>query len=119
MFEVKMLTNSLLSIVEENRKLHEENYNKAVEAWKIQLKDASHAVIDSIGDDVESIKNSKAHLSRISSPEEHLDDYDKIIGMLRNHRDEFIVLDEDAYDNYVNDNWRWSHSYFSNTMSKI
>jgi hypothetical protein len=56
-------------------------------------------------------------------PEDHTDDYDRVIGMLELDIEETVELEESEYRQYVEDKWQWqrsfnaSNSYYSRTAA--
>lgn len=55
--------------------------------------------------------------SKLAVPEEHLDEYDELISMLELTSQEDIPLTQYQYKQYVLDQWDWSRSFVSNTLS--
>ena len=50
-------------------------------------------------------------------PEDHTDDYSRVIEMLAMTTAEDIELSQDEFEKYVRDKWEWSaHAYASNSM---
>lgn len=47
----------------------------------------------------------------LDRPESHVREYDRIIGMVEMHREDTFQLDEDAYRQYVDDDWGWKQSW--------
>jgi hypothetical protein len=43
-------------------------------------------------------------------PEDHTDDYDQLLGMLRMNTNELLELDWSMYQQFVEDEWGWSRS---------
>ena len=52
-------------------------------------------------------------------PEEHTDDYDRAIAMLKRHLGDTITLSEEAYARLVDDDWGWKDSFASNTVAYL
>lgn len=48
---------------------------------------------------------------RLPEPEDHTDDYDRILTMARMSVDEVIELSEDEFAMYVMDQWSWKGSF--------
>ena len=44
----------------------------------------------------------------LDAPEDHTDDYDRVIAMLEMSVEETITIDALSFDNYVRDHWAWS-----------
>jgi len=54
---------------------------------------------------------------RLPIPEEHVDDYDRAIGMLEHAIGDSIELGEHAYAQLVEDDWGWALSFANNTIA--
>jgi hypothetical protein len=48
---------------------------------------------------------------RLSRPEDHTRDYDRVIGMLEMDQGITFRLDQQTYRNYVDDDWTWKQSW--------
>ena len=102
----------LLQKLKDNRDQHEETYNLAVqgymEAVTQELKDKLESLEE--GDDIgRYIQNVK--------PEEHLDDYDEVIGMMEMNIDSEITLDQALFRQYVMDQWQWKQQFTMSTSA--
>lgn len=53
---------------------------------------------------------------RLPIPEEHIEDYDRAVGMLENSINDTVTLSEHAYAQLVEDNWGWASSFTSSTL---
>ena len=128
---VKVRKQELMDILVKNRAEHEEEYRKAcVVFW-----DDTRADIGSALDEINELLKTKAEsiadlsalnrdvarvmikMTEFSEPEQHLDDYDRAIAMLKMSVDTEIVLTADQFKNYVHDDWQWSRSFASNTRA--
>lgn len=128
---VKVNRQKILDIIRENRSNHEKEYRKACEVYWDDTRNDITSIQKKINEllaqkattisDLVSL-NSKVYsiskeIMNIRIPEQHLDDYDRVIRMLELSVDEDISLNENQFENYVQDKWDWSHSFLSNTLS--
>jgi hypothetical protein len=56
---------------------------------------------------------------RLPEPEDHTDDYDRILTMARMQIDDTIELTEDEFAMYVMDQWSWKSSFTSTTSRYV
>lgn len=112
MKSICMNKSELIKIVTANRNKHEENYKKAVKVY-------TDEAIEMFEKKIENFKSGKIDdpYITISVPESYLEDYDLCLKMLNSEIDDRVVLDTEGYKNYVLDEWRWSRSFASNTIS--
>jgi hypothetical protein len=100
----------LLKKLQDNRDQHEQIYTLAVqgyiEAVTQELKDKLQAVKD--GDDI------SRHLTNVK-PENHLDDYDEVIGMMSMNIESEVTLDQSLFRQYVMDQWNWKQQFVTST----
>lgn len=101
---------SLLEILRTNRDSHKKDYDVALTKYRYVAteKMKENLALAESGGEI------KTHLD-VRIPESHLDDYDRIIGMLELSVDETIPLTWQQYNTYVRDEWTWSRSFICNT----
>lgn len=95
--------NTLVNILEKNKKEHREKFNKA---WEVFNKKA----IDWFEKRLAQLQKGKLPDTyfTLPVPEDHTDDYKQMIDMLNMHTNETIVISVNEYRNYVNDDWPWT-----------
>lgn len=112
MNEVTVQKTELLSVILKNKEEHLKEYK----AMMIEFK---KSLLLNLQDLIEiNSTREKGFLKRIteSEPENHEEDYNKIISMLQMSINDEIVLDNREYDKYVLNNWSWKESFeFSKT----
>jgi hypothetical protein len=112
MREVTVSKSILLDKVKHNRKEHRDLFLKAQEGYR-------KAVIKELDQMLTDAKNNKPIRRGISLPEpiDHTQDYDRIIAMLEMSVEANITIDDNAFDQYVLDNWSWKQLAFSTNSS--
>jgi hypothetical protein len=115
---LKVPTEKLLTKLKHNRSLHEGNYFKALEAFKI---DATKALLDrgnSIKNDPvgEARDYSKTFHFNIPIPVSYVSAYDEVIEMLEFSEQQEVEISGDQYRAWVEDKWDWSHTFENSTM---
>ena len=102
----------LVTILIENKDKHHNNFVKAVASYKEKAVEVLKQNIDNIS----SGKKLRVYFT-LPVPEEHTKDYDRAIRSLGlDTRDEIKLTEADARC-YVDDQWGWSQSFLSNTVS--
>lgn len=104
----------LLAILTTNRDKHHDVFVRAVEVWRAQ----ALALVNEWADEIAKGKRPRLY-SDLPEPEEHTDDYDRNIGMLKMHTEKTVELPEEAYMRLVGDDWGWSDMWASNTASYL
>jgi len=115
MDSVQVKKTALLKILKKNLRAHKRKSNEALKIYQ----EAYIAVMEK---NLEIAKKTPAEIvpiNQISLPvvQDHVTDYEKVIGMLELSVDETIELDFQEYNNYVQDEWGWSGGFNSVTMA--
>lgn len=105
----------LKEILETNRRAHKDNFNKAIDTYR-KYKEKVRAHRESIERDFPSEIGIELSI-RMPKPEEHLDDYDRVIQMTELDTREEIELTEAEVRCYISDEWNWMKSWTSNTLA--
>lgn len=111
MNEVKVKKEELLKRITENREKHhaavveaQSGYRKAViEELDRMLKDAREGL------------KLRTHVTLVI-PVDHTKEYDNVIDMLKMSTDEIIVLNSEAFKNYVRDEWQWDANFAASNL---
>jgi hypothetical protein len=102
----------LLQKLKENRDKHVEEYNVALEGYKIEVR----KVIDEAVAQVKAGEFDSKSLYLVESmPENHLGDYEQVIAMMEISIDDVINLEAAEVQQYVLDQWHWKHSFSATT----
>jgi len=99
----------LLNTLEENRSKHLHTYEEAMISYH-------QAVINGLKKLLSDAKKSNDPASLVTGlnlcrPTNHIESYDKIIGMLRWAHDDEIELSHYEFSQYVEDRWDWSVNF--------
>lgn len=109
---IRLDRDEFVAKVQENRDSHRSVFEKALEGyrdrWIQELERRLH--------DVRRGREINQYFS-LPEPEDHTDDYDRILTMARMQIDDVIELTEDEFGMYVMDQWSWK-SHFTNTTSR-
>lgn len=105
MKKVNISRAELLEAVRSNRAQHAADYSEATANYRPKviaaLEERRQEILD----------GQKINLFfQLPEPQDHTDDYDRVIRMLEMSSDEIIELDYHEFDMYVRDNWAWSHA---------
>lgn len=111
---------NLVDIVKKNRKKHEQLFDEALEAFHKQVESA----YDKITKKATSKKglalaDARMILSKPTKPTNNLNDYDRVLGMLKLETHDQVKLTAEEYEQFVEDNWAWkgrfNEQYFATT----
>lgn len=98
----------LLERVEANRARHRDIFEKALEGYRNRAVELLEEHIERIRDG----KVEKVHVI-LPRPEDHTDDYDRVIEMINMSVDDELELDEREFSQYVQDNWMWKNEFLA------
>lgn len=124
MNEVRISKVKLLKKIEENRKLHEQEYNETMEAYKITVREKTKERIEEQKRYFkQAIKNLEDNLAQfekdinvepivnVQKPVNYLKDYDTAIGMLNFSLDDIVCLNRSEFQSYAMDDWAWKKDF--------
>lgn len=107
---VRLNRDALVATVQENRDSHRSVFEEALEGhrerWIKELEPRLH--------DVRRGREINQYFS-LPEPEDHTDDYDRILTMARMSVDDVIELSEDEFGMYVMDQWSWKSNFTRTT----
>lgn len=114
MKEVKVRKSELREIVQVNRDGHRTIFEKALEVYKERMVEHLEKMIDDVhkGRKIE-------HFIRMPEPEDHTDDYDRVLKMIDMSVDDEMVIGSSEFAQYVMDDWNWKESFANNTGSYL
>lgn len=100
---VKVRREELLAKIEANREAHRALFLKAQDGYR-------RLVIEELDKSLRDAREGRGIRTFISmtAPQDHTDDYDNVIGMLRMSVDEVIELEPHDFQSYVMDKWQWA-----------
>jgi hypothetical protein len=110
-------TDALVGILQQNREAHVAAYQEAMVVFKqkvLERFDELHAAV--VADQMPE-REPGFWFMRLPRPEEHTLDYDRAIRMLQLHTEPTIKLSEQAYAQFVDDDWTWKQAFGMNTLS--
>lgn len=105
---------ALREIVQRNRDAHRDIFERAVVVYRERM-------IEELERNLDDIKNGRVLHVRIGLPvpEDHTDDYDRVLRMLDLSVDEQIELTEADVAMYVQDDWAWKRNWAASTTSYL
>ncbi len=114
MNEVTVDKAELYEVLAKNREAHHEKFAKAQGVYRdrviLELEKSLQRA--RAGDKVE-------HYIRLPIPEDHTDDYDRVMQMLEMHQFGNIKLTQSEFQCYVQDEWGWLKTFAANTTSYL
>jgi len=120
MHSINVNKDELLTILKENRSQHQHLYVEAVNGFHEEVRERLEEALRLASSDEKYITNLD-----LTSPQSHIKDYDRVIGMLELATETEIELNNNEYDQYVNDEWHWAgvsnsiNMMYASKMSKV
>lgn len=105
----------LIEIIEKNKISHQEKYNEAEKLYFEKKKSLLEKCLLAMENGKDP---SLTELLNLTKPVSQVNEYEKIIRMLKLHIEENIDLDLHDYEKYVEDNWSWK-AHFETTYSRL
>lgn len=111
-FEITVQKELVIERIKTNLEEHKKIFQAAIEEYRRQ-------VIDDLNAKIDSVKAGKPiqHFIALPLPEEHTEDYLRVLRMLEHHQDALIKLSEADYATYMDNEWSWQRSFIANTTS--
>lgn len=98
----------LKDIVAQNREKHLAEYKAGKAAFKVLVLEK----LDDLRARVQTNDDfSATELVRLQAPASHEKDYDRVLRMLDLEEDAVITLDDEAFRNFVMDEWAWTEHF--------
>lgn len=105
-FEVEVSREELLEKIVANRDRHREIFDKALTAYRDKVIEVLDERIENIrsGGDIDVFFH-------LPVPEDHTEDYDRVIDMLEMHKPSTLTIGSADYACYVRDDWVWKRQW--------
>lgn len=96
----------VLEQVKANRDQHRAKFEEAMEGYKQKS-------IELLEEHIERIKDNAPERVQVSLPlpEDHTDDYDRVIEQLDWSLDDELELNEQEFNTYIRDQWGWKEAF--------
>lgn len=106
MFTIKVKKNDLIAIIEKNRDEHRGIFEQALIGYRA-------FVAQKLEEKIERLKEGKTieESFRFIVPQDHTDDYNRVIDMLKMDLNEEVELLETQYRCYVDNDWDWVRNF--------
>ena len=104
----------LLGFVTTNMEKHQREYHEARAGYADKL----NTELSQILTDLQLGKDVYDRLRKVAlmpKPRSYAAEYQRVVRMLELHTGETVSLSEEQYQNYVEDDWRWSGDFMSGT----
>ena len=97
---------TLMDRVAQNRDAHRSTFEEALEAYRSRAISELEKRIDSIR------RGKKIDVYiRLPEPEDHTEDYERVLDMLAMHNEPEIVISNDDFARFVRDDWDWKEQW--------
>ena len=108
MTEVRLAKRAVINQLLENRKVHRQKFEEAMDGYR----DEAVRVLEK---HIENIKNNEPQqvYLNLPLPEDHSEDYDRAIQMLEWSLDDEVILNQREYSTYIMDDWGWKQDFDS------
>jgi len=108
----------LLSCAIANREKHKDDVVKALSGWQIMVQEQLTQILEQIEQDPQSVDLSKV-IYDLQKPENHIEDYDVMIGMLDWETRDTVEITITDYQNIVLDKWDWKNTWMISNSKYI
>lgn len=104
----------VLEALHKNMEEHKRTFQKAMEVYRQKAIEAFEAKIDAL-------KNGRwiSHTLNLPIPEEHTNDFQRVINMLQRDINDTVELTENDYRVYIDNEWNWQRAFLSNTTAYL
>jgi hypothetical protein len=111
MRNVEVDRDGFIARVSENRENHRGVFEEALDGFRDQL-------MAELEERVHDLRRGRVidQYIGLPVPEDHTDDYDRILTMAEMSIDDTITLTEDEFAMYVMDQWRWKDAFNDSTL---
>jgi hypothetical protein len=114
MEKIRVSKEELLSIVNENRDKHVKEYLESIKAYRVKAADLLTLELQKI------VSGEKFQINfDLIKPESHEKEYELTIKMLNMSVDDIVEIEQNEFNELVNDEWNWKgffkRSYMSNS----
>lgn len=107
---VEVKKSEVLERITKNRDQHRDVYEQAVEGYKKRaVEEIERQLADARRGDIR-------HSIHLPIPEDHTEDYDRVIDMLGMEVNPTVTLSEQEFAWYVRDDWSWKAAFLSSTV---
>lgn len=110
MRNVRVARDEFVTTLQENRDRHQVVFEKALEGYQARLLRELERRIH----DLRRGRKISVYIS-LPEPEDHTEDYDRVLAMARMSVEDTIELTEDAFGMYVMDQWDWKNDFTATT----
>lgn len=114
MEEINVQKSRLLQVLKENRDHHREEFEKALDGWKVTVLEE----VEKLYAEAKAGRVKQAFLN-LPRPEDHTKDYERYIQMLEMDIDPNVHLDESEFRMYVQDDFGWRQQWTSSNSAYI
>lgn len=112
--KLKFDKNELILKISQNRQTHQATYEAAVLEHRRRLIEQLKEMLNRVSVTNREITHKDLTID-LPIPEQHLDEYDRVLVMLGMTTQPEIELTQEDFDCLVLDNWEWQASFASNT----
>jgi hypothetical protein len=108
MQNVYLNRDELLPIVKENKQKHDNIFSTAVSGYWVKAEEILNGKLNKV-----KAKQQVDNYLGLSYPEDHSDEYDRVIRMLELSSDDKIQLTSSEFDCYVRNQWNWRKAFLT------
>lgn len=112
MKDVQMKVSDLKKALEKNKKAHRAEFEKALDGWKAKVTEKlEKSYQDALA------KKIWIEAFHLPKPQDHTEDYEQAIEMLKHEQRTEITLSTQEYAQFVMDNWGWKQQFTASTAA--
>lgn len=105
---IEIHRDKLLPIVKENQRKHDEIYSAAVSGYWVKAEEVLTKKLAQV-----QAKEKIDNYLGLAYPENHTDDYSRVISMIELSHQDVLDLSQQEFDCYVRNQWGWRNSFLT------
>lgn len=114
--EVRVTKEELLEKVIENRTQHMATYREARDKYHREYLDEVISLeLLARDEQIEEVQEKIFALVRMEEPRSHLEEYNRVVSLLKASQDEEFVLSAREFEQYWRDEWAWKEEFINST----
>jgi coenzyme F420-reducing hydrogenase alpha subunit len=109
--QTTLSTKTVLATLITNRDKHQKDHEKALKNFFKQAQEALKEQLELAKKSDKKLNLALNYKYELHLPDSHVDDYDRVIKMIGSSSSETVLLNEQDYTKYIEDDWDWKKTW--------